>query len=389
MNQGRRDAFQVVIPRHIRIWMGVAGFLVAAAASFWGIESVESVVDVPLSLFQVIGLIIFGGLAGAVALAVITPAALRGIVGLGRWMETRLTGVPLSDILVGVFGLIFGLIIANLLGSALSQLPIIGGVATTAGAILFGYLGWVIAVNKKPDLVSWGRAIRSSAGDLADKRSAGSDPENEGPARNSAGTVKVVDSSTIIDGRIADVCRSGFLEGPLLIPEFVLEEVQRIADSSDPIKRNRGRRGLDILNTIQKEMNVEVQIHHSDGNDEGEVDSRLLELARRLDGSIITNDYNLNKVAGLQGVEVLNINELANALKPMVIPGEQLTIRLIKDGKEPGQGVGYLDDGTMVVVDEGRTHIGEEISVSVTSVLQTSAGRMIFARPEDLANAAP
>jgi uncharacterized protein YacL len=190
---------------------------------------------------------------------------------------------------------------------------------------------------------------------------------------------KILDTSVIIDGRIADICQSGFLEGPLVIPAFVLEELRHIADSADVLKRNRGRRGLDILNRIQKEQNS-VQIYEREVDPNLEVDSKLLKLAKILDGKVVTNDFNLNKVAELQGVPVLNINELANAVKPVVLPGEEMVVHVIKDGKESGQGIGYLDDGTMIVVDGGRKFIGQTVAVLVTSVLQTAAGRMIFAK---------
>lgn len=189
-----------------------------------------------------------------------------------------------------------------------------------------------------------------------------------------------MDTSVIIDGRIADICQTGFLEGPLVIPRFVLEELQHIADSSDVLKRNRGRRGLDILNRIQKEMDMKVEIHEADFNDVQEVDSKLVKLAKQLQGIVVTNDFNLNKVCELQNVRVLNINDLANAVKPVVLPGEELNVHVIKDGKEHNQGVAYLDDGTMIVVEDGKEYIGKRVDVLVTSVLQTSAGRMIFAK---------
>ena len=191
----------------------------------------------------------------------------------------------------------------------------------------------------------------------------------------------------IIDGRIADICRTQFIEGILVVPAFVLEELQHIADSSDVLKRNRGRRGLDILNKMQKEPNVNVKIYDRDFDEVAEVDTKLVRLAKALGGKIVTNDYNLNKVAELQGVAVLNINELANAVKPIVLPGEEMVVHVIKDGKEQGQGVAYLDDGTMIVVDGGRRYIGEDIGVMVTSVLQTAAGRMIFAKPKAMERA--
>ena len=189
----------------------------------------------------------------------------------------------------------------------------------------------------------------------------------------------IVDTSVIIDGRIADIVETGFVEGSLIIPRFVLKELQLIADSSDPLKRTRGRRGLDILNRIQKDPNIHVKINETDYPEIPEVDSKLVKLAKSLDGKVFTNDYNLNKVAEFQQVSVLNINDLANALKPVILPGETMVIRIVREGKEMGQGVAYLDDGTMVVVNSGKDRIGQKLEVSVTSVLQTSAGRMIFA----------
>lgn len=195
--------------------------------------------------------------------------------------------------------------------------------------------------------------------------------------------LKILDTSSIIDGRIADLCKTGFLEGVLIIPNFVLNELQKIADSSDPLRRNRGRRGLDILNKIQKENQVAVRIFDMDYEDLSEVDTKLLRLARELEAKVVTNDFNLNKVAELYGVEVLNINELSNAIKPVVLPGEEMAVHVLRDGKEYGQGIGYLEDGTMIVVEGGKNYIGLNIEILVTSVLQTSAGRMIFAKPKE------
>jgi uncharacterized protein YacL len=194
------------------------------------------------------------------------------------------------------------------------------------------------------------------------------------------GSAKVLDTSVIIDGRIADICKLGFLDGTLIIPRFVLAELQNIADSPDPLRRTRGRRGLDILNEIQKQVSIDVRISEVDYPEIREVDSKLVRLSKELKAKIVTNDFNLNKVAQFQGIEVLNINDLANALKPIVLPDETFVIKIIKEGKEPGQGVGYLDDGTMVVIENGGRLIGKEVTVTVTSVLQTSAGQMIFTR---------
>ena len=193
---------------------------------------------------------------------------------------------------------------------------------------------------------------------------------------------KILDTSVIIDGRIADVCETGFLDGVLLVPQFVLNELQYIADSADPLKRNRGRKGLDILQRIQKGVHVKVVITPADFPEVREVDLKLIELAKQAGSKILTNDFNLNKVAQLRGVEVLNVNELANSLKPVVLPGESMKVFIIKEGKEPNQGVGYLDDGTMVVVDNAKRLIGKTVDIVVTSVLQTTAGKMFFGRFE-------
>jgi uncharacterized protein YacL len=195
--------------------------------------------------------------------------------------------------------------------------------------------------------------------------------------------LKILDTSAIIDGRIADLCRTGFLEGVLVIPGFVLGELQKIADSADPLRRNRGRRGLDLLNRMQKENGVTLKIFDHDYEELAEVDTKLLKLAREMEAKVITNDFNLNKVAELYGVRVLNINELSNAIKPLVLPGEEMTVHVLRDGKEHGQGIGYLDDGTMIVVEGGKNYIGLDLEILVTSVLQTAAGRMIFAKPKE------
>ena len=202
----------------------------------------------------------------------------------------------------------------------------------------------------------------------------------KGSKSSSAARPKVLDTSVIIDGRIADICQTGMLEGQIIVPAFVLAELRHIADSADSLKRNRGRRGLDILNRMQKEQNIPIKVVDTDYEDIAEVDAKLIKLAYDMGGVVVTNDYNLNKVAGVQRVPVFNINELANALKPVVLPGEEMTVNIVKEGKEVGQGVGYLNDGTMIVVDGGRRFVGEDVDVIVTSALQTAAGRLIFAQ---------
>ena len=199
---------------------------------------------------------------------------------------------------------------------------------------------------------------------------------------------KILDTSVIIDGRVLDICKAGFLEGEIVIPAFVLVELRHIADSADALRRARGRRGLDVLGKLQEEMNLPVRIEERDYEDVPEVDVKLLRLARDLRGAVLTNDYNLNKVAGVTGVPVLNINELAGALRPVVLPGEEMTVHIVREGREAGQGVGYLDDGTMVVIENGRRRVGETVEAEVTTVLQTSAGRMIFSRVKEVENRA-
>lgn len=311
---------------------------------------------------------IFGALSGGFVGYLFAPLIIQRLWQFTYWIEARLNKMPIYDILAGSLGLAVGLIISNLLGSAFLPIPIVGKYVPGIISIVLGYIGINVAIRKREELFNLFTAFPW----------AGRDKQKDKTTNISQH--KILDTSVIIDGRIADICKSGFIEGTLLIPGFVLEELQHIADSSDLLKRNRGRRGLDILNRIQKELGMYVQIDNRDFDDIAEVDSKLVKLGQVLKAKIITNDYNLNKVAELQGVPVLNINELANAVKPVVLPGEEMVVHVVKDGKEFGQGVAYLDDGTMIVVDGGKRHIGETIGVLVTSVLQTAAGRMIFAK---------
>jgi uncharacterized protein YacL len=237
------------------------------------------------------------------------------------------------------------------------------------GVILFGYLGVTIMVMRQNDIMN-----------LFGNRFSIGTKETEGAGGNEH--VVLLDTSVIIDGRIADIARTGFVSGPMLVPSFVLNELQHIADSSDGLRRQRGRRGLDILNRLQKDPTISFQISDLDVEGIRAVDDKLVILAKQLQSQILTNDYNLNRVAELQGVTVLNINELANAVKTVFLPGETLEVNVIQEGKEADQGVGYLDDGTMVVVEDGKNYIDSQIPVTVTKVLQTAAGRMIFARPD-------
>ncbi|MBS4210514.1 PIN/TRAM domain-containing protein [Bacillus sp. FJAT-50079] len=316
---------------------------------------------------------------GAIIFYFLTFWAVDYIVNIVKWLEDLLIKAPVTDIIFGSLGLTFGLILAFLAGLAINQMeiPILNTFVPILLTLLLGYLGFQVGFKKRDELTNLFSINRAGK-----KRMEGLEEEQK-PVKS----LKILDTSVIIDGRIADICQTGFLDGIIVIPQFVLEELQHIADSSDALKRNRGRRGLDILNRIQKEIDIEVEMYEGDFEDIQEVDSKLVKLAKITNGIVVTNDYNLNKVCEFQNVSVLNINDLANAVKPVVLPGEELNVQVIKDGKEYNQGVAYLDDGTMIVVEEGRNYIGKRIDVIVTSVLQTSAGRMIFAKPKLLEKA--
>ncbi|NLD20610.1 MAG: PIN domain nuclease [Clostridiales bacterium] len=289
-------------------------------------------------------------------------------------IESDLQKMSINEIILGTVGLIAGLIIAFLISQIYVgiKIPYLDVILNIITYIILGYLGIVIATRKGQDIrtvLSNSKKI-TSVGGGKNKQKADASP-------------KIFDTSVIIDGRISDIMRTGFIEGPIVIPEFVLVELRHIADSSDALKRNRGRRGLDILNKIQSDYGIEIYntVAEKALDEIPEVDVKLLKLAQIMNGKVVTNDFNLNKVAAIKGVDVLNINELANTLKPVVLPGEEMVLSLVKEGKENNQAVAYLDDGTMIVVEEGKKFIGNTIKVLVTSVLQTSAGRMIFAKP--------
>ncbi|MGL4484016.1 MAG: PIN/TRAM domain-containing protein [Anaerovoracaceae bacterium] len=302
----------------------------------------------------------------------ITPSIRRQSKKVTSNIESDLQSYSTNETIAGIFGLIAGLIVAFLISQIYAQIriPYVDMVLTVITYLFLGYLGVVIFTKKGVDVVSNITAARK-----------GTVSKVKGKDNNA--TPKILDTSVIIDGRILEILNTGFIEGKIIIPEFVLGELQHIADSSDGLKRNRGRRGLDILKRIQTEHGIEM--YNSTGEkaleEIPEVDIKLLKLAQMINGKVVTNDYNLNKVAVIKGVAVLNINELANTLKPAVLPGEDMPLFLVKEGKEKNQAVAYLDDGTMIVVEEGKHLIGQTIHATVTSVLQTSAGRMIFAKP--------
>jgi uncharacterized protein YacL len=314
---------------------------------------------------QVWGLVVslVGALAGLIVTPFVTTRPARSI-------RMQLTQMPGEALVSTLAGLVVGLVVAALLSPPLSLLPSPFGQALPfIGAIVFSYLGIAVFTMRQNDIIELfqGRLPNISFGN------GGSDSQQV-----------LLDTSVIIDGRIADISQTGFVGGPMLVPRFVLNEIQHIADSPDALRRNRGRRGLEMLKRLQDESATPVRVVDMDIEEAREVDDKLVRLARRLGCPIITNDYNLNRVAQLQGVTVLNINELANAVKVVLLPGETMTIHIIQEGRELGQGVGYLDDGTMVVVEEGRRSMNSTIEVLVTKVHQTVAGRMIFARPTNL-----
>jgi uncharacterized protein YacL len=313
-----------------------------------------------------------------------------------RWISDKISGAAASDLVAAAIGLTIGLIISALLAIPLANLPSTWGhLLPFVCALLFGYLGVTIAVLRKNDIAHLfqgamvARRTRERERDEERERERKEQDAKE-KEKEAAATPEVLqillDTSTIIDGRIADISQTGFIFGTLVVPRFVLNELQRIADSADTMRRNRGRRGLEILNRLQKDATVPIEIIDADIEGIADVDGKLVKMARNLHCSIITNDFNLNRVAELQGVKVLNINELANAIKPVLLPGEDLHIKIMQDGKELGQGVGYLDDGTMIVVENGRQFMNMTIEVTVTRVLQTVAGRMIFAHPRQQNN---
>lgn len=316
-------------------------------------------------------------IVGAALLALISVFLTTPIVNFIKWMEERLLKAPVFDLIFGTIGLMVGLSVAFLVSFGLEsiQIPGISDVLPIIFSVILGYLGFQVGFKKREEIIN---AVQTTK-NAGPKKKEG----EEAIATKPSNMHKLLDTSVIIDGRIADVSATGFLEGILVVPQFVLTELQHIADSSDTLKRTKGRRGLDVLKRMQTENGPTILITDEDFADTPEVDLKLVRLAKQMDGLVVTNDFNLNKVADLHGVAVLNINDLANAVKPVVIPGEEMHVFVVKDGKEHNQGIAYLDDGTMIVVEDGRYHIGNAIDVVVTSVLQTSAGRMIFAKPKN------
>jgi len=364
---------------------GVAGYqfaLLVIDEKWWPWENFPQII-VP----YILSVILFG-LIGYL----ITPVFVRILGFIGLSLEKNLENLSWNDISIAIFGLIAGLLVANLVALPFADLPVIGSYIAVLLNIVLGYIGVRIFLKRKEEILG----MWSSIGGLKDrfnikgrkvKNLEGGEKVITAELENitvpqTRSSIKVLDTSVLIDGRILDIASTGFVEGTFILPRFVLTELQSVADSSDPARRTKGRRGLDVINEMQKLPYITVQIVETSLKDLGvdSVDEGLVALAKAISATVVTTDYNLNKIAQIQGVEVLNVNELANAMKPMLLPGEAVTVDVIREGKEPRQGVGYLDDGTMIVVEDGEKYIGKRIEVVVTSMLQTSAGRMVFGK---------
>ena len=378
----------------------IARFIIAALGLLLGYSLMLLILQTGAIRFdnnviEVIAYIVVMLLFG-VGLYLLSERIIDGIVGLLDLADRTLADIPPTDIVFGALGLLFGLILSFFISYPLRSVEVpffgnvLGLILTIIIYIVFGTIGARMALRYKDEVIRFFRA-RNDLGHVIKKKGQESrrniskavllEDEKVNLSSDDHIKPKVLDTSVIIDGRISSIVESGFLEGPLVIPEFVLEELQFIADSADDVKRERGRRGLDIVKKIQDKKDVQVIISDADYPDIAEVDIKLLKLTKDLEGKVMTNDYNLNKVATVQGIPVLNVNDLANAVKTVVIPGEKMFVSIIKEGKEKKQGLAYLDDGTMIVVEEAKHLIGQDIDVVVTTVLQTAAGKMIFAKP--------
>lgn len=342
------------------VFGGLLGILVA--------YGLGQVVELSLSKFVLVSVYSVFAIIFGIIFYLLFPMILKKLTVNFEDVMKKSQKTPTSDIMIAIAGLIVGLIIAFLISLPISNLnfPVIGNLLSATISIfiyvVFGFIGVKVAISKKEEILKFKLFSREKS------------------VKKGTSYPKILDTSVIIDGRIHDIIKTGFLEGPIIIAMFMVKELQYIADSEDPNRRQRGRRGLDILDRIQKEKDIEVRIVDKDYKNIKEVDHKLLKLTDDLHGKLITNDYNLNKVASLQKISILNINELALAIKPVVIQGEKLIVEVINRGKEPEQGLGYLSDGTMIVVEDGKDYIGQTIETTVTSILQTPAGKMIFTR---------
>jgi uncharacterized protein YacL len=345
--------------------LGIAGIVTIVSNIVDRFSTIEWNIKLWLLLLGIYTLMLLIGFLITYALAPVLNTQVRRFM---NWLIERTSDQPLPELLLGLIGAIIGLIIAFFISTLVSSLGmgVTGSVLNTLIYFALGMSGYALIGRRWEEI-----PLPPSFKRLSDR---------SGGKHVSAIVPKVLDTSVLIDGRIFDLCRTGFLEGPLIASRFVLEELQHLSDSADSLKRTRGRRGLDILKRIQSETQIEVRIDDTDFSDATDVDTKLLKLTRQLGGSIVTTDYNLSKVANVSDIRVLNINELAKALKPVLLPGDEMTVQVVREGKEPNQGVAFMDDGTMIVIESGRRLIGQSALVTVTTVLQTSAGRMIFAK---------
>ena len=333
-------------------------------------------------LFAIVSVLFFSWIGW-----VITPFLIKYLLKYSEVVASVLAKAPSADIIVSLIGVLVGLILANLIGAPFSHLPIVGSYIPIILSIVLALTGAKVALYKSKDIIGFFNRSRPADNTVLDNGGETVQDQQEETVVD-AGSMpaalvssnKLLDTSVIIDGRISDILKTGFLEGNLVIPHFVLDELQRLSDSSDNLKRAKGRRGLDLIHELQDMTGHVVIVRDLEYDAFQDVDSKLIALAKDTGSAVVTNDFNLNKVASIQGIRVLNINDLANAVKPVVIPGEEMTAYLLREGKESGQAIAYLQDGTMIVVEGGRKYIGNKIRVAVTSVLQTSAGRMIFAK---------
>jgi len=363
-----------VITRIVGLLFSLAVAVTAAyVAVQWSSLYVQEFKDsTPFQYFEQVYTVLFAAL-GLVLGFTLASLIYRQGLDLSGGLLSDLRRVPARDKAAVVLGVFIGLGMTALLGMLLIRIEKFGPQLVLLVGIVSIYFGVAITLSMKEELYFFFPGLARPTQVVGED--AGGKPEP-----------KLLDTNVIIDGRIADIASAGFIEGPILLPDFVLEELHLIADSSDTLRRNRGRRGLDILNAMQQESGLDIHVfdeYDTSFRSSDPVDAKLVQLAKQVAGAIITNDFNLNKVAQLQGVRVLNVNELANAVKPVVLPGEEMTVTVVREGKEPEQGVAYLDDGTMVVVEHGKGRIGETVTVVVTSVLQTVAGKMIFGHPQD------
>lgn len=359
----------------MRFLMTLLGLIVGGFLGHTYSDAIKSYLAIDMSDFVTVSTFLGAVIFGLIGVIISTPLFKMGFA-FTKQIEKSLSKIPFSELWGGTIGLILGLLIAFLISLPTANIPVLGSYIALVLYAIFGYLGISLGRKSKD---RWEKAFDVVSFKTVSKSRDGKKKEKLEFSFSTSLSPKVLDTSVIIDGRIVDICASGFLEGPLVVTNFVLDELRHIADSSDSLKRTRGRRGLDMLNALQA-LDTEVIISSKDFPNIEEVDVKLVALAKEIGGAVVTNDYNLNKVATFQNIRVLNVNELAGAIKTVVLPGECIRVEIVSKGKEEAQGVGYLDDGTMIVIEQGKDFVGQVVDTVVTSVIQTNAGRMIFTK---------